>query len=173
METRTLPRVVIPGALWLLAFAIVGCTYDAPLSGPQSRPVDSQLFGVWRAIDEDADEPPTTMIVLPFSSTEYLIHYPTATDDSNYFRGYPIEVAGVTCVQLELLGTHNGRDTTKTPFTVALYSLRGDTLEVRTLNESLVSADLSGTEALAEAFAKHASDPELFHNPGRFKRVTE
>lgn len=165
-------RQSLPWLGSLLVLGLTACTYDSPLASPQALPVDAGLIGIWKAIDENAAESPATMVVLPFTPTEYLIHYPTANDDSMYFRGYAIEVAGIRCVQLELLGSHEGRETSSTRFTVARYRLNGDSLEIQTLNASKVSSELEGSDALRAAFEQAAADPELFNNPATFKRAS-
>lgn len=170
MKTRiTRPwRAVLPAAIGLL---LTACTYDAPLVTQATIPIDPAVLGVWQAADDESDGAPARMVILPFSPTEYLVHYPTAQDDSMYFRGYAIQVAGISCVQLELLGSHRGRETGKDRYQVAQYALTGDKLEIRTLNDAVVSAELSGTAALHEAVQKNASHPDLFNEPGVFVRV--
>jgi len=172
MKTRTMQplRAVLPAAVGL-GLLLAACTYDAPLETNHAIPIEPAVLGVWQATDDESEGAPARMVVLPFSPTEYLIHYPTAADDSMYFRGYAIEIAGIPCVQLELLGSHKGRETGKERHQVARYSLTGDRLEIRTLNADIVSSGLSGSAALREAFEKNASSPDLFQSPGVFVRV--
>lgn len=149
---------------------MTGCIYDAPLESDHAVPVDPAVLGTWQSADPEETEK-ETMVILPFSETEYLVHYPADPEDGMYFRAYAINVAGVACVQLELLGSHKGRETGNTRFQVVTYRLADGQLEIRILNENLVGSDLSGRAALRDAFTKHASDPELFTNPGTFKRA--
>ncbi|MBE2213845.1 MAG: hypothetical protein IAE82_08235 [Opitutaceae bacterium] len=175
MKTRMLPpwRALLPAAATVAsALLLTGCIYDAPLETRHTTPVDPAVLGVWEAVDPD-DDGPETMVILRFSETEYLVHYPTKPADSMYFRAYAITEAGVPCVQVELLGSHDGLPTGTGRYQVVSYRLVAGQLEIRTLNDSLVSSELSGRAALREAFKKHARDPDLFTNPGTFKRVGE
>jgi hypothetical protein len=161
---RVLPATVIAWALLMTA-----CSYDAPLETRHAIPVDPAVLGIWVSADPEDNEK-ETMVILPFSETEYLVHYPADADDGMYFRAYAIKVAGVACVQLALLGTPKGRETGTERYEVATYRLVDGRLEIRTLNKKLVDSELSGGTALREAFEKHSSDPELFTNPGTFTR---
>jgi hypothetical protein len=109
---------------------------------------------------------------LKYSDTEYLVNYPTGKDGM-YFRAYPIEVAGVSCVQVRFLGTAKGRadDEVKTPYQVVKYRLEDGGLVLAMLNTDLVSDELETLSELQAAFEKHKGDGELFDEPGRFRRV--
>jgi len=172
MKTGSSPalRAVLPATVAALALFLAACTYDAPLETGSTIPIDPAVLGTWQAVDPGNDEP-ETMVILPFSPHEYLVHYPARSEDGMYFRAYPIKVAGVACVQLELLGTLKGRETGRARFQVANYRITDGRLEIRTLNEALVSDELSGTEALRAAFTAKASEAELFTNPGVFTRA--
>ena len=146
-----------------LAVAVLlftGCDYEVPLTKEHNSAVDPALLGLWVAIpDEGAvaaeDE---RMLILRYSDTEYLIHYPIGGADETYYRCYPIKIGGVSCVQIEAIGTNEGH--------VA-------ELEIKLLNNDLVDGDLETTEALKQTFLKHTRNTELFNDPGRFRRAEE
>ena len=54
---------------------------------------------------------------------------------------------------------------------VAQYTMVNGQLEIKTLNSELVSNSITDTETLRRVFAEHKNNPELFNDPGLFKRV--
>jgi hypothetical protein len=157
----------------LLLLALVGCWYDAPLTEEHRISIDPSILGKWEIAEDEAQgpEPKDTIMILKFSDTEYMIHY-IATADARYYRGYPIEMGGVSCVQLQVIGTPEGlpeRDAK--PFFVVSYQRRGGDLVVKLLNTDLIDNALTESDALRQAFLVHKEDPDLFRDPGRFQRV--
>gem|GEM_PF-427891 len=156
---------------------LAGCKYQAPLAKEHAIPVDLSVLGLWELQhdekeDSGADE---RMMILKFSDTEYLIHYPPRGNDETYYRGYPIQIGGIPCVQLQVIGTENGapRRDIKDLFHVVSYKLRKGILEIRTLNSDLVDSNLKTTEALVQAFLNHKNKKDLFTNSVRFKKVKD
>lgn len=158
----------------LLVFLIpIGCWYDVPLTEERSIPVDPEVLGWWEYASDDAKdtEVKERMLVLQFSETEYLIHYLVGAKEAFYFRGYPIKIGGVACVQLQEIGFIDGvPDKNTKPFYAVAYQLTDGELVVKILNTALVGEDLLGGEALRKAFLQHKDDPLLFYDPGRFRR---
>jgi hypothetical protein len=72
---------------------LAGCKYEAPLTTEHSIPVDSSVLGLWEPIPEKGGESAEDerMMILKYSDTEYLIHYPVE-ENGLYFRGYAIHV---------------------------------------------------------------------------------
>ena len=156
----------------LLLFA--GCQYDSPLTEEHSIPIDPALLGVWEEMPDDGDSPgeAARMIVLKFSETEYLVHYPVGKD-GGYYRAYSFSLGGLDGVQLEVVGSENGPidSTEEDLFLVASYSIINGELEVKLLNGELVDDVLTGSEAIREAFLKNKDSKDLFTDPGKFRRV--
>lgn len=150
------------------ALLLAACLHDAPLAVSAKLPLDAALPGVWRSTTKEGS---ATLRVLRWSDTEYLAHW----SDGNghlYYRGYPIEVAGVPCVQLCLVGTGDGPpDVSVKPYQVVSYRLEGERLTVSNLNPARVGGDLSGTEALRAAFERAKDAPDLFIEPTAYTRV--
>lgn len=150
----------------MLAVAgLAACEYEAPLTADHTIAIDRTALGLWELDGEQ-------LLILPFSGTEYAVHYPMKNDPV-YWRAYPIEVGGKACVQVEAIGTGDGPVPAdeRGRFHVVSYDLDGDKLVLRTLNTDLVSKRLASTEALREAFITHKDDENLFTNPGVFTRV--
>ncbi|MDA2939198.1 hypothetical protein MYX75_13175 [Acidobacteria bacterium AH-259-A15] len=106
------------------------------------------------------------------SNTEYLIHYPIG-EDGMYFRGYPIKIGDVSCVQVEVLGNEDGPldGDEKDLFHVVSYQLEKSELTIKTLNTDLVDDELKDSEALKKAFLGHEGSKDLFTDPGKFRKI--
>lgn len=155
---------------------LAGCEYEAPLTKEHTIPVDLSLLGLWEFIPEEGEESDSDerMMILKFSDTECLIHYPIG-EDGLYLRAYLIKIGNVSCVQLQAIGTADGppEKDERELYHVVSYVLADGILEVKLLNTDLVDDDLKNSEALREAFLKHQDDKDLFTNPGRFRRVKD
>lgn len=153
---------------------LAGCEYESPLTKEHSIAIDSAVLGLWEPIPDEEEEPKQEerMMILKYSDTEYLLHYP-AGKGGLYYRCYPIKIGGVSCVQLQVIGTGDGppKKDEKDLFHVVSYQLANAELEIALLNTDLVDDGLKTTEALRQSFLKHKGNKELFTNPGRFKRI--
>ena len=162
--------------LSLAGLLLVGCEYESPLTKDHNLAIDSALLGLWEEIPDEGgnSEPDDRMMILKYSDTEYLIHYPTG-DDGIYYRGYPIKIGGISCVQLQAIGTEDGPPETdeKDLFHVASYRLTNSGLEIKLLDTDLVDDALKTTDELVRAFLEQKDNKELFTDPGLFRRVKE
>ena len=118
--------------LTVAVLLITGCEYESPLTKEHNIAVDSAVLGLWEAIPDKGEEPKQNerMMILKYSGTEYLIHYPVGKDGV-YFRGYPIKIGGVSCVQFQAIGTDDGppEKDEKDLFHVVSHRLAGAELE--------------------------------------------
>ena len=163
---------------WTPILALVllsGCVYKAPVTTNHTIPINPAVLGVWQAVPEpgkdlDADE---RMLVLKYSDTEYMVRYPSGKD-AMFFRGYPIKVGNLQCVQIQLLGEKdqpvNDEDR---KYQVVAYKLADGVLELRTLNADLVSDRLATSADLLKAIKANVADPDLFKDPGKFKKLVK
>lgn len=162
------------GAVVIAAVLVIaGCVYEAPLTEEHTIPIDPSVLGLWEEVpegDKPAD-PNERMNIMKYSETEYLVHYPTGKYGM-YFRGYPIKIEGVSCVQFQVIGNADG-DIKKEERTyqVVSYALSQGELEVRTLNSDLVDKNLKDSAGLRQAFIKNKDNKDLFREPGKFRRV--
>jgi len=158
----------------LLLLFYSGCKYEAPLTQEHGIPIDQSVLGLWELIPGKGGkkDPHERVMVLKYSETEYLIHYPIGRNGM-YFRGYPIRIGGVPCVQIQLIGTEEGNldPDSKELFQVVSYQLSQGELIIKTLNTDLVDDDLKTSEALRKAFLKHKDSPNLFQDPGTFRKI--
>lgn len=156
-----------------LAFSVfAGCEYESPLTNEHNIPVDSEVLGLWETVQDNSETAGSSekMLVLKYSDTEYLVHYPIG-DEAFYFRGYPIKIGNISCVQVQLIGDANG-DIKKEErkYQVVSYELSNGELEIKTLNTDLVNKDLKESNKLRKAFMKNRGNSELFQNPVKFVR---
>jgi hypothetical protein len=153
-----------------------GCEYQAPLTDEHRMPVDPAVLGLWESVPDgygSSDTNRERMIVLKYSETEYLVHYPTGKD-GQYFRGYPMKIADVPCVQVQLIGAATGDVKNEAPkYHVVSYTLSNGELSLMTLNTAVVDKTLKGSAALRKAFEKNKDNKELFANPGKFRKVAK
>ena len=160
-------------AVFVLLF-FVGCKYEAPLTKEHSVAIDPSVLGLWELIPDQGgkQDPHERVMVLRYSGTEYLIQYPIGKNGM-YFRGYPIKIDDIPCVQIQLIGTEEGSlaKDNKELFQVVSYQLSHGELIIQTLNTDLVEDDLKSSEALKKAFLKHKDDKDLFRDPGRFRKI--
>ncbi len=163
-------------ALFLAAFAFyvfAGCEYENPLTNEHNIPVDPAVLGLWETPPENGGTAGSSekMLILKYSETEYLVHYPIG-DEAFYFRGYPIKIGNISCVQVQLIGDSNG-DIKKEErkYQVVSYRLSNYELEIKTLNTDLVDKKLKEINKLRKAFMKNIANKELFQNPVRFKKA--
>jgi len=133
--------------------------------------VDPAILGLWEFVNKDVDKL-ERMLILKFSEKEYLVRY-MENEIENYFRAYPIKVGGVNCIQLQFIGDTKGKFDAKEKdvYLVAKYSFIDGELEVKLLNEDLVSDTYKSSKALRKIFIKNKKNPQLFVNPGRFRRL--
>lgn len=156
-----------------LALSFAGCQYLAPLSEEHNIAIDPSVVGLWEEVPEGdkPSDPDDRMLILKYSDTEYLVHYPTKKDEM-YYRAYPVKVAGLNCVQIQLIGTAEG-DITRgdRKYQVVTYSMSKGELEIKTMNTDLIDKNLRDTGSIREAFLNNKDNRDLFRNPGKFRRV--
>jgi hypothetical protein len=153
---------------------LAGCAYEAPFTKEHSIAIDSTVLGLWEwepKLNEGEDSKREVLMILKYSDTEYLILYPVGKDGI-YFRGYPIQIAGISCVQLQTIGGVGGPPgkNETTLFHAASYQLTDGQLEIKTLNTDLVDDDLKTTGELRKAFLKHKDNKDLFKRPRVFRK---
>ena len=158
------------------AMFLSACIYEAPLEVEHTVPVDPELIGVWQLVPKEGEEPDadSRLLILNFSETEYLMSSPVGGEGIHY-RAYPIKPGGISCVQLQVIGTDKGKpkwgDGPPKPFMVFSYEVEDGMLVVRSLNKDLVGADLNTTEELREAFLKNKENKDLFTDLATYRKV--
>lgn len=155
------------------ATGLAGCTYEAPLSTSPIGRISEELIGLWEEVPDSPGEKGGLLSVVPFDDGNLLAVFPVG-DDELYFRAWPVKVAGVSAIQLQIVGAAKPEPTPEPSgknFSVVVYEFDGDDLILKSLNEDLVPPSLTTTAEIVEAFTEHAGDPDLFNNPDRYRRV--
>ena len=103
-----------------------------------------------------------------------MIHYPVGKDGL-YYRGYPIRIGAISCVQLQVIGTKDGppQEDEKKLFHLVSYQLADGKLVIKKLNAELVDDELKTRAGLVKSFLGHKDDEKLFINPDSFRRIAE
>ena len=158
----------------LISFLLAGCQYEAPFVKDHHVPIDPAVLGPWQPIQPEGEKSKFNepMMILKYSNTEYLVHFP-AGKGRMYFRGYPINIGDISCVQLKYIGNQDGPPGKgeEKLYHMASYRLKNGKLEIKILNTDLVDEELNTTEALVQSFLKHKDNKELFIYPEIFSRL--
>ncbi|MHB8845835.1 MAG: hypothetical protein ACYC7L_13930 [Nitrospirota bacterium] len=157
--------------LIMTVLLLVGCEYISPLDEEHTIPIDPAVLGLWQPVLVEGRkfDRAEQLMIMKFSDTEYVIFV-----SGIFFRGYPINVGGIHCVQLQVLADWNGpvKRAEKNLFQVATYHLEKDELTVKRLNGSLVDNMLKRDE-LRKEFLKYKDSKDLFIEPVKFKKVEQ
>jgi hypothetical protein len=163
---------------------LAGCQYQAPLTTQHNIAIDPEVLGKWEFVPKESSEDSSdetekeekreVLMVLKFSDTEYLIHYPV-NRAGMYFRGYPVRIGNVSCVQLQLIGTEKDSITTddEKRYHVVSYQLSEGLLKIDVLNDKIVSGDLKKSKELKQAVLENQNAQDLFHEPGTFRKISD
>ena len=160
---------LIMAAIVLLA----GCEYEAPLTDEHIIAIDPAVLGVWVPDEGVQPKQDERLMILKYSDTEYLIHYPPGGNDETYYRGYPIKIGGVRGVQVQVIGTKVGppEKETKKLFHVLSYKLTDGKLEIRKLNTDLVDSDVKTTDELRKTLVENNKNKDLFNDLVVFQKI--
>lgn len=149
-------------------FLLNSCVFDSPFESNAKIPTDANLLGRW---DEVSEKNPNRMLVLQHSANEYMVQYPVK-ENGMFFRAYPVDLGGVTYVQLQLIGTAEGPVKAEDrKYHLFKVTAKEDSMELCAINPEALGIKSGNPAALKAAFAKHKDDPGLFAKPSVFKRV--
>lgn len=157
--------------VWLIicGLFISGCIYKVPFVSEHTIPIDPAVLGLWEI--NESGEKPEQMLVLKYSDTEYLVQYPVSPHGM-YFRAYPVKIGDVAAVQIQWIGAADGEVVNdEEKYQLLVYTRINGDLEIRTLNNDLVDKSLTTSDALCQAFLKNTGNPDLFRDPGLFKKA--
>lgn len=158
----------------LTTLLLAACVYDVPLVATADVPIDPAVLGIWQALPDDPEDdgPGERLVVTQASSTEYAIVHLDG-ESAIYFRGWLAELQGIRFVQLQVTGDEHGpAGTDETDrYSVVIYALQGEELVLKSLDTGYVDANLPDTESLQRAFAVNKDRPDLFGEPGRYRRL--
>ena len=153
--------------LWVV-LALCSCVYDVPLAEEALLPIDPALVGIWQLIPEEGEaiDPEERLIILPFSTNEYVV-VKSPGEGAVYFRAYLVRVDDLLLIQLEWLGVAP-EDGDR--YQVCRYRLEEGVLTAEMLNDKIVGAEIADSKALRETILANRANPDLFFDPGRYRR---
>lgn len=157
----------------LVAILLNGCEYKTALTSDHTVPIDPAVLGLWQSVAAPGQtaETKAELQVLRFSDTEYVVHYATA-NAALYFRAYPVTVANLKLVQVELLGSQQGpAGDTPGHFHVVTYAVQDGTLRMAVLNTAVVPATAASPDDLRRRLVAETANPRLFQEPQHFVRA--
>ncbi|MEI8206870.1 MAG: hypothetical protein WCG03_08330 [Kiritimatiellales bacterium] len=149
--------------LSVILVLLAGCDYEIPLSQTASSDANPALAGTWAG--QPADEETVSMKIAT-SGTDYFVTY-GASSNAFCFKGFEIKAAGLSLIQLELLGATEG---SKNKYVFAKYELTPSGLAVYRLNNEIVSAKCQTAEELLNDINVHRQNPSLFTEALKFTR---
>lgn len=160
--------LLLPLAISLL---LAGCDHEAPLSTEHVVPIDPAFLGAWDVVPETDEErasgAATTLVVLRFSPTEYLIHDP----GGDYYRAYLVDLGGQRCLQIEALGSGAGPAPERGRYLVGRCEVDGpEGFTFSLLNDKHFPNGGRSTAKLRAAFLAARDAPDLFEPVARFRR---
>lgn len=164
--------------IWIaMGFAVmcavgVGCDYTVPLAATPALEIDKAVVGLWERPTSNGQV--ERLLVLPLDGKEYLVAYPAGGKDTMYARACLCRAGDLTLVQLKWFGTARGNapDDSRI-FQFASYSAKGEALQIRMLNDSVVDREAVSSAALVKAIAAQKENAARFKEEMVFRKVAE
>jgi len=156
--------------LMILCCLLVSCEYTVPLVKKPTIDIDRSIVGLWQRPAKDGKM--EHLLVLPLDKQEYLVSYPSTSDEAMFARACLGRVKGMTLVQLKWFGTAQALvPDDDEVYQFASYSVTGNKLTVSLLNSGVIPKDVASTEALVKAIAANKAATNLFRDSMVFTRI--
>jgi len=154
----------------LLCGLLAGCEYTVPLVTVPSIKIDNTVVGLWQRTTKNGQK--EQLLVIPLDSKEYLVSYPSESDEAMFARGCLATVGGMTLVQLKWFGTAQAAvpDDNRL-YQYASYKVEGEKLTVRLLSSDVISKEIASTDALVKAIEANKSATNLFCESMVFTKI--
>ena len=154
-------------ALFTVLF-LCACEYDAPFVETAELPVDKALTGMWEEIPTsgEASDPNSNLVIIPFNANEYIV-VDSPAKDGLYFRAYPVRIGQDLFVQRDWLGAEEKR------YHLCRYAVSDEVLSVQLVNDKIISPEIKDSNALQEALLTNLSDPALFEEIARYRKLNK
>lgn len=158
---------------WIVAGCsafLAGCDYTVSLVKTPEIPIDKALVGAWSRTAEDGRT--ERLLVLPLGPAEFFVSFPAEDKNAMFARACHCRAGDWKLVQLTWFGTARGEvpDDNRI-YQYAVYTVKGDTLQIGMLNADVVRRDATSAEALIQALDANRENPSLFRDAITFKKV--
>lgn len=164
-------RFLIP--LAITAFLASGCVHHVPVTTEHSLPLDWEFLGLWELVPGEATGDPSEdlMLILKWSETEYLAQFPQG-EKGDFYRAYPVEVAGRVFIQAQSLGSPWGdvHEGDRVVYPLLSYRIVEGILMISTLNVEVVDEHIADGDALRAAIEANINRQDLFGAPAHYRR---
>ncbi len=166
--------------VFLTVFALTGlngCNFKFPITAKSTIPIDQNILGVWHLKSDpesgfEIEE--INVTILPKNKTEYLINYPLDEDgELFYVKAYHVQIAGISAVQLELMGTSEGFLGGIEPYTLVKIFIENETMVIKFLNPEVIDTDVSSKEEFRKMIVENQDNEELFFFPIKLVKLTD
>jgi hypothetical protein len=156
--------IVLAGCL------LAACDYTVPLVTAPGIEIDKSLVGLWQRPNEDGKS--DHLLVLPLDGNEYLVSFPSGTQESLFAKACLCRAGEKTLVQLKWFGTSEGKvpDDSRV-YQFVSYAIAGEKLNVRFLNTDVVPKSAASTDELAKSIAANKDKTNLFNEVMVFTKV--
>jgi hypothetical protein len=156
----------------MAAVLFAGCDFTVPLVTTPGMDIDKSLLGLWQGTGDDGKI--EQLLVLELDAREYLVSYPSASKDGMFARACLCRADNQTLVQIKWVGTANGNppDDNRV-FQYASYTVSGDKMSVRFLNNEVVNKDAASSAELLKSIAANRDKPDLFRTAAVFTKVSK
>lgn len=153
----------------LLICIWASCAYESAfsLSDASSSKTDSTLYGNWRGKDTDGNE--TTIRILKFNDSEYLIEYITQNAGNlsiEKFRGFSTPVGSHLIMNVQAIGEKKGK------FSFYRVLREGKTLEIHPVSDSYTKQQFNSRDELRRHFEKHYLEQGFYEQELYFDKAS-
>ncbi len=153
----------------LLALAVTGC-YESrvPMASGSNAALDPRLLGSWVRVT--AGQGADSLLFLEFDSHQYYAAYRASGDPlPSHFRVYLVAVGEAPFLNAQDIGQ---REAKKRTYFFFRYELAGDSLlTLRMVSDRLLKPKPSTSKELTEFLRKNLTDPQLYEQPEKFRRL--
>lgn len=153
---RTSRMVLLGIVLVLCLLSFIGCEgdYAVPITSGPTRKVDQRLLGNW--VSKDGTE---KMKVVRLDDSVYIVSY-----DGDLFRAFHSDVDKTSFVTLQDLELASRK------YSYVTYKLSDDgkRLDVRVVDNKVISKDLKDSASVQKLLKKNLENPALFGDESEF-----
>ena len=167
-------RFLIP--LAIMAFLASGCVHHVPVTTEHSLPLDWELLGLWEARSRRGHRRPVRRPDAHPEMVRDRIPRPIpAGEKGDFYRAYPVEVAGRVFLQAQSLGSPWGdvHEGDRVVYPLLSYRIVEGILMISTLNIEVVDEHIADSDALRAAIEANINRQDLFGAPTHYRRAEQ